>query len=145
MTETRLHVVVVTFQIRPETTGPFEALLTRNASLSLDLEPSCIQFDICRSTQDPASFVLYELYESAQAFADHLRHALVDVGVSARFHAHRRSLRIAWLATPHRASSLLNKRSIRRSDGARSRGGAGRDDARRDRCPARFRGTIGHL
>ena len=73
MTETRLHVVVVTFQIRPETTGPFEALLTRNASLSLDLEPSCIQFDICRSTQDPASFVLYELYESAEAFADHLQ------------------------------------------------------------------------
>ena len=34
-------------------------------------EPGCLQFDACRSLDDPAEFVLYEKYVDEQAFETH--------------------------------------------------------------------------
>jgi quinol monooxygenase YgiN len=34
-------------------------------------EPGCIQFDACRSTDDPDEFVLYEKYVDEAAFESH--------------------------------------------------------------------------
>ena len=73
MADPRLHAVVVTFQVRPEAASAFEALLAENAAASMERENGCIQFDICRRVDEPASFLLYELYESQQAFSRHLQ------------------------------------------------------------------------
>jgi tripartite-type tricarboxylate transporter receptor subunit TctC len=47
-------------------------LLLRNARQSLDTEPGCRQFDVCRWPDDECRFLLYEIYDDAQAFQAHL-------------------------------------------------------------------------
>lgn len=73
MSEARLHVVVVAFRVRPAAVSDFESLLVRNAAQSLELEEGCLQFDVCQQQDQPASFLLYELYASAEAFEAHLQ------------------------------------------------------------------------
>ena len=66
-----MHVVCVTFDIRPGRVDEFLPLMQAQARNSLDLEPECHRFDICVS-DDRQSIFLYELYTDAEAFATHL-------------------------------------------------------------------------
>lgn len=42
-------------------------------SLSVELEPACHQFDVCVSTGGPQEVLLYEVYDSPEAFQAHLK------------------------------------------------------------------------
>ena len=48
------------------------ALLT-HAQASVDGEPGCRQFDVCRDPGDPSLFFLYELYDDEAAIQAHLQ------------------------------------------------------------------------
>lgn len=65
-------VLVVEFRIKPPFIAAFEAAITANAQASLDTEPGCRQFDVCRDPADPALFFLYELYDDEAAVDTHL-------------------------------------------------------------------------
>lgn len=66
------YCVVVRFMIKAEHTGDFRAAILENARLSLDNEPGCRVFDVCDSDEGKA-VLLYEIYESEQAFQAHLQ------------------------------------------------------------------------
>ena len=61
-------VLLVEFQIGPDNYARFHELIAENARLSVELEPGCSQFDVCRSKDDPARILLYEVYTDDDAF-----------------------------------------------------------------------------
>lgn len=65
--------VIVEFRIQAAHIEAFDAAIRANAQASLDAEPGCHQFDVCRDPADPALFFLYELYDDEAAFQAHLR------------------------------------------------------------------------
>ena len=65
--------LVVEFRIRALHIEAFDGAIRANARASLDAEPGCRQFDVCRDPTDPASFFLYELYDDEAAIQAHLR------------------------------------------------------------------------
>ena len=67
-----MYAVVVLFDIHPDQTEAFHALMIQNAKASLDNEPGCHQFDVCQNTDDPTKVFLYETYTDRAAFDDHL-------------------------------------------------------------------------
>ncbi len=69
------HVLLVEFRIQGDFIADFEPAILRNAATSLKSEPGCHRFDVCRDPQDPARFVLYEIYENQEAIDAHLRSA----------------------------------------------------------------------
>ena len=64
-------VVHVEFGIDPAQLDQFLLLMQDNARDSLALEPGCRQFDINQDSRNPASIMLYELYDDAAAFDVH--------------------------------------------------------------------------
>jgi autoinducer 2-degrading protein len=72
--KTDRHVVAVVFEVRPEHLATFRAAILENARTSLQVEPGCLVFDVCEHADSPV-FFLYELYEDAAAFDEHLRSA----------------------------------------------------------------------
>lgn len=66
-------VIVVEFRILPAHVQDFHQAIVDNARLSLETEPGCRQFDVCRDPADPNTFFLYELYDDEAAFQAHLR------------------------------------------------------------------------
>jgi len=68
-----LLALVVEFHIKPEFVADFEAAIAENARLSLEVEPGCRQFDVCRDSNDLSLFFLYELYEGQAAIDAHLQ------------------------------------------------------------------------
>lgn len=66
------YTVVVDLQVERERAKEFLELLRQNATTSLELEPGCQVFDVCQSPEDVGQFLLYEVYENAQAFQHHL-------------------------------------------------------------------------
>lgn len=64
--------LVVEFCIRPAFITAFAEAIAANAQASLDTEPGCRQFDVCRDPADPALFFLYELYDDEAAIQAHL-------------------------------------------------------------------------
>jgi autoinducer 2-degrading protein len=64
-------VVHVEFSIDPAQLDQFLLLMQDNACDSLALEPGCHQFDVTQDPHDPASILLYELYDDAAAFDAH--------------------------------------------------------------------------
>ncbi len=64
--------LVVEFRIKPPFTAAFDEAITANAQASLDSEPGCRQFDVCRDPAHPALFFLYELYDDEAAIDAHL-------------------------------------------------------------------------
>jgi quinol monooxygenase YgiN len=66
-----MHVICVTFTIKPDHAKAFEKLVLENAAASLADEPGCQRFDVCRS-DDPCVIFLYEIYDDKAAFDDHL-------------------------------------------------------------------------
>ena len=67
-----LYIVIVDLRIQKEASKDLaESVLMRNASLSLANEPRCLRFDVVK-LKETDGFLLYEIYENAQAFSDHL-------------------------------------------------------------------------
>ncbi|KAA3621733.1 MAG: antibiotic biosynthesis monooxygenase [Proteobacteria bacterium] len=67
-----MYAVTVLFDIRPEYESNFEARVVRQAAESLDLEPGCRVFDVCRDEDQRNRFFLYEIYDDDDAFRAHL-------------------------------------------------------------------------
>ncbi|WP_368185318.1 putative quinol monooxygenase [Aestuariibius sp. HNIBRBA575] len=66
-----MFAVTVTFMILPGQMDRFLPLMIENARTSLQVEPSCQQFDVCRG-DDPDVVFLYEIYDDRAAFDLHL-------------------------------------------------------------------------
>lgn len=67
--------LVVEFRIKAAHIDAFDAAIRANAKASLDDEPGCRQFDVCRDPGDAALFFLYELYDDETAIQAHLQSA----------------------------------------------------------------------
>jgi len=65
-----MFIVHVHVRVKPEDVEAFTAATIRNASASL-LEPGVLRFDVVRQQDDPACFVLVEIYRDADAAAAH--------------------------------------------------------------------------
>ena len=65
-------VLIVEFQVRPESLDKFNQLIAVNAKTSVAEEPGCRQFDVLHNQDDPCHIVLYEVYDSPAAFQDHM-------------------------------------------------------------------------
>ena len=69
----QLYVVVVNFTVHEGQQHAFSDAVCENARISLELEPGCLQFDVCQDPGAPTRFFLYEVYTTEAAFQDHLR------------------------------------------------------------------------
>jgi quinol monooxygenase YgiN len=80
------HVVLVQVTIRPELQLEFEAALLHNARESIRRDPGCLRFDVSQDKENPARWVLYEVYDSPAAHAAHRQsaHFLAYDAVAAR-------------------------------------------------------------
>jgi autoinducer 2-degrading protein len=67
--------LVVDFQVKPEHLAKFNELIAVNAKASVGTEPGCRQFDVLRTLDDPCRVLLYEVYDSDDAFKTHLEQA----------------------------------------------------------------------
>lgn len=67
-----MFVVLVEFIAHPGQESAFFTAVTKNAHNSLTREEQCRRFDVCRDPDNPAAFVLYEIYDSKAAFEVHM-------------------------------------------------------------------------
>ena len=67
--------VFVEFHVGAENHERFKDLILANAAASLRNEPGCRQFDVLTPEGAGAAgeFSLYEIYDNAEAFAEHLK------------------------------------------------------------------------
>jgi len=65
-----MHVTLVQVHVKPQHIADFIAAITLNHHASVQ-EPGCVRFDVLQSDEDPAHFVLYEAYRSAEDAAAH--------------------------------------------------------------------------
>lgn len=68
-----MFVVTVRFTVTLGCESRFLQRVIRQAQDSLAGEAGCRRFDVCRSERDPSQIFLYEIYDDAAAFADHLQ------------------------------------------------------------------------
>lgn len=66
------HALIVDFEIKLEWVDRFARAIAENAALSLQNEPGCTRFDVCRDPLDACRFFLYELYVGPEAIKAHL-------------------------------------------------------------------------
>ena len=66
-----MFAVSVTLTIADDRIESFRELVLRHASRTMESEPGCLRFDVGVDPEDPATFFLYELYESRGAFKIH--------------------------------------------------------------------------
>tara|TARA_B100001057_G_scaffold422761_1_gene444455 strand:- start:217 stop:537 length:321 start_codon:yes stop_codon:yes gene_type:complete len=67
-----MFVIIVDFLIKEEEVENFKPLMLENARASLMYEPGCRQFDVCFDIEDSRKCFLYEVYDSTDAFDEHL-------------------------------------------------------------------------
>ena len=67
-----MFVVTVIFQIKKENIQKFAEAIQANAQFSMDKEPGCQRFDVCKDPDDTNSVFLYEVYENRESFGLHL-------------------------------------------------------------------------
>jgi len=67
-----MYVVHVDLWIKPGRMVEFLPRMIANAHNSVQLEPGCVQFDVCTLDANPDVIVLYEVYKSAADFQIHL-------------------------------------------------------------------------
>lgn len=65
-----MFVVAVTVIVKPEFVEPFKDAILDNAR-NTRKEPGNVRFDVCQSEEDPAQFLLYEVYNGPEDFAAH--------------------------------------------------------------------------
>ncbi|MDX1541344.1 MAG: putative quinol monooxygenase [Geminicoccaceae bacterium] len=63
--------VIVELRARPDQIDGFARLIDRHAYNSRSKEPDCLLFDVNQDPDDPARFVLVEVYKSPEAHAAH--------------------------------------------------------------------------
>ncbi|HKI92230.1 MAG TPA: putative quinol monooxygenase [Gaiellaceae bacterium] len=63
--------LVVLIEVPPVSRDRFLAAIRAQAEASLAEEPGCLRFDVCAVEDDPARFVLYEVYADEAAFEAH--------------------------------------------------------------------------
>ena len=66
-----MFTLMVQLEVRPEDRDEFLAAITANAAASVRDEPGCHRFDVTAVEGDETRFVLYELYDDAEAFEAH--------------------------------------------------------------------------
>jgi quinol monooxygenase YgiN len=65
-----MFIVLVSVHVKPEYIEAFRQATIENASNSVR-EPGIAQFDVLQQSDDPSRFMLYEVYRSAEAPAQH--------------------------------------------------------------------------
>ena len=95
-----MQALIVEFHIHGPQVEAFAAAIAANARASLQDEPGCRQFDVCRDPADPQVFFLYELYDDAAAIAAHLQspHFRQMDALTASWVAHKRVRRMQRVA-----------------------------------------------
>jgi autoinducer 2-degrading protein len=68
-----MHVVLVLVTVKREMLDEFERAILHNARESVKHDPGCRRFDVSQSQDDPTRWILYEVYDSADAHAAHRR------------------------------------------------------------------------
>ncbi|MBI3454698.1 MAG: antibiotic biosynthesis monooxygenase [Candidatus Rokubacteria bacterium] len=66
-----MYVIVAEFRVEPPSVEAFARLIDRQAKDSVKLEEGCHRFDVCQDENDPAKFLLYEIYSDKAAFEMH--------------------------------------------------------------------------
>ena len=67
-----MYAVTVTFEVAAEHTESFHEAVLAQAENSVRREEKCRQFDVCTDPERPGVIFLYEIYDDAAAFDDHL-------------------------------------------------------------------------
>ena len=93
-----LLIVLVQVQVKPEAADAFRAASLDNARHSRE-EPGVVRFDVIQQADDPARFVLVEVYRDAAAAAAHKETA---------HYARWRDAVADWMAEPRRSVKYLN-------------------------------------
>lgn len=65
-----MHVTLIHVHVKPDHIGDFIAATRLNHEASAK-EPGNCRFDVLQSPENPAQFILYEAYVSAEAAAEH--------------------------------------------------------------------------
>lgn len=65
------EILSVTFVIHEQWVPDFETAILINAQASLNHEPGCYRFDVCRDEKNPTVFYLYEIYQDKKAIEAH--------------------------------------------------------------------------
>jgi autoinducer 2-degrading protein len=68
-------VVLVQVTVKREMLGEFERAILQNAAQAVEREPGCVRFEVSQHEDDPAQWMFYEVYASAEAFQEHRRQA----------------------------------------------------------------------
>lgn len=81
-----MHIVLVLVTVRPEMLAEFEAALLHNARESVQKDEGCLRFDVSQQQDDPAKWILHEVYTGPAAHAAHRQapHFLAYDEVAAR-------------------------------------------------------------
>lgn len=81
-----MHIVLVVVTVRLEMLEEFEAALLHNARESVQRDEGCLRFDVSQQQDDPAKWILYEVYTVPAAHAEHRQspHFLAYDAVAAR-------------------------------------------------------------
>lgn len=61
----------VSLQIRSDRREQFLQAISVQAASPLSEEPGCLRFDVCKDRDDEDHFLLYEIYDEAESFAQH--------------------------------------------------------------------------
>ena len=85
--EKNMYIVTVEFDIVPGRMGEFMEAVKAQARISLEEEPLCYRFDVCRPHGEEHTVYLYEVYRDAAAFDLHL-----ETPHFARFDANTREM-----------------------------------------------------
>ena len=70
-----MHIVLVLVTIRPEMRTEFEEALLHNARESVARDEGCRRFDVSQDANDPARWILHEVYDAPEAHARHRQSA----------------------------------------------------------------------
>jgi quinol monooxygenase YgiN len=65
-------VLIVEFDVKPEHLAQFNERIAVNARASVAEEKGCRQFDVLQDADNSNRIMLYEVYDDAAAFQDHL-------------------------------------------------------------------------
>ena len=68
-----MYIIVVQFVIEEQYREDFQNAVLQQSMNSLDREEDCHQFDVCVSTTNRNTFLLYECYGNQAAFDLHLK------------------------------------------------------------------------
>ena len=66
-----MNIVLVIVRVRQELLEEFERALLRNAQASVEQEAGCLRFDVSQDYEDPARWVLHEVYDAPASHALH--------------------------------------------------------------------------